>query len=420
MEALLHFAWAHRLYTELTLPLGGAKSLEIIDPGCYNTDAGADFHNAKIRLDDMVWCGDIELHTSGRDWSAHKHDQDPAYASVILHIVAQDPVPVYDLKGREVLCAQMLVPDALQQRAQYLVDHSAELPCAPLRGVLCESDRAQWLSTLLQQRLEARLEMQMRWMDLYRADRYEVLYILLMRYLGFGLNNDAMERLARSLPLRYLLKHRDKLSQLEALLLGQSGLLTSLPEQEYIVHLREEYRFLAHKYGLSPLPEGVFRLARTRPASFPMRRILQLAALLHGQDFIADLCLEARDIQGLTRAFGSRSVSPSWPIQASPLGDRLDVMSTSSIIALGINVAAPYQWLVAHLEGRTDLRKRALGLLASLPCEENRITRLMRRAGVQMQNSADSQAILELYKMYCQRKKCLFCPWGRAKIKGLR
>lgn len=416
MEALLHLIWQQRLYTTLSpTPHDTWSRLEVIDPGLYNTDAGPDFLNAKIRIDNMLWCGDIEIHQSSQEWYRHKHQHNPLYQSVILHIVVEQGAPTYDIRGRLIPSCRIVYPEELEQRALYLVHHSQELPCAPLTDMLTKIEKHDWYEELLRQRLERRLEELQKCLEQHQSDRLEALYMLLMRYFGFGLNNDAMERLARNLPLRYLLKHRDHLLQLEALLLGQAGLLKQLPEDDYVETLRKEHQFLAHKYQLAqPLPSSTFRLTRTRPASFPTRRLIQIANIIHQHNFLSDLCLEVDSERALERLFGIelryhyRASLASW--------SRIGGLSKASVRMLGVNVVVPYQYLVAMLDSRPELRERASQLLKSLVAEDNRPIRLFARAGLTATNASESQALLELYKMYCQRRKCLFCRFGRAKM----
>ncbi|MDO4692231.1 MAG: DUF2851 family protein [Porphyromonadaceae bacterium] len=416
MEALLHLIWQQRLYTSLSPTLHDTwRELEVIDTGLYNADAGPDFLNAKIRIDGILWSGDVEIHQSAQEWYQHRHQHNPLYQSVVLHLVVELGAPTYDLKGRLIPSCQMTYPEVLNQRACYLVHHSQELPCAPLTNTLTEPEWQNWYETLLHQRLEHRLNVLHDWMGRHQSDRLEALYMLLMRYFGFGLNNDAMERLARNLPLRYLLKHRDQLHLLEALLLGQAGLLSQLPQDAYTKQLRQEHQFLAHKYQLAPpLPSNAFRLTRTRPASFPTRRLVQIANLIHRHDFLSDLCLEIDSERALKRTFDVELKNTYWLSHASWSGKGR--LSETSVRMLGINVVIPYQSLVAELDSRSELRVRANQLLKSLPAEDNRPIRLFARAGLTASNASDSQALLELYKMYCQRRKCLFCHFGRAKM----
>jgi hypothetical protein len=64
------------------------QTLKILSPGTWNFEAGPDFKNAQIKLDDKILTGPIEIHTRTSDWYAHGHQYDPAYQQVILHVTA--------------------------------------------------------------------------------------------------------------------------------------------------------------------------------------------------------------------------------------------------------------------------------------------------------------------------------------------
>ena len=47
------------------LHASGGSEVEVIDPGCLNTDAGPDFFNSKIRIDGVMWAGSMSGHQIG-------------------------------------------------------------------------------------------------------------------------------------------------------------------------------------------------------------------------------------------------------------------------------------------------------------------------------------------------------------------
>lgn len=85
--------------------------IDVIDPGLHNSNAGPDFFNAKIKIDGMLWVGNIEIHDKASDWFLHSHDKDSHYDNVILHVVGKDDMPVVTSKGEIVRQMQMDIPD---------------------------------------------------------------------------------------------------------------------------------------------------------------------------------------------------------------------------------------------------------------------------------------------------------------------
>ena len=242
--------------------------------------AGPDFFAAKVRIDDLLWVGAVEIHHASSEWHQHHHDTDPAYRSVILHVVEQDNRPVAYPSGEALPTCLLMVPEELRPEAAALLSAGAKLPCADQLASVPEEERRMWLSCLSRSRLSRKVSAVRQLLERSEGDWAQTLYALFLRALGFGLNGDAMERLAFALPLHLLLKHRDQLPQVEALLLGSAGLLDYLPDEALREERQREYAFLAHKYGLTPLPQGTFRRARTRPTGLPEYRLLQLATLI--------------------------------------------------------------------------------------------------------------------------------------------
>ncbi len=78
------------------------EPIEIIDVGIPNPNAGADFSNAKIKLDNLIWAGDVEIHLRSSDWNRHQHHKNEAYNNVILHVVAECDCKIYDSNNREI------------------------------------------------------------------------------------------------------------------------------------------------------------------------------------------------------------------------------------------------------------------------------------------------------------------------------
>src|SRR5690606_37612693 len=82
-------------FSKSQLKTASGKEIEIINQGVHNLDSGPDFFNAKIKIDNQLWAGNVEIHIKSSDWYVHHHETDSAYDAVILHVVWQDDVEVY-------------------------------------------------------------------------------------------------------------------------------------------------------------------------------------------------------------------------------------------------------------------------------------------------------------------------------------
>lgn len=403
MEAFLHLIWQTKQYSALT-PVGSiaGQSIEVIDPGVLNMDAGADFFNAKVKIGGILWAGNVEIHTTASEWQRHSHYTDPAYNSVILHVVEHYDAEVFDSSGRSVPTAVLAVPESLHSKAKSLMAEHNPIACAHLLPTLPSEFVHHWLAQLLEQRLQDKLRrMHLLWQGLSKSWD-EALYHSVLYYLGHGINGEVMIRLAQRLPLKYLLWHRDNPLQVEALLIGTAGLMACLSQGERRTLMEREYQFLSHKYRLQPLEQKDWKRARMRPASLPERRLLQMAQLVCNQLWSIQALLEADGIEALRKLFGRYAVGGS---EAE--------LSPQIVDGLIINVAIPLRLLAAGELQRSELQADTYRLLKDLPLEYNKVTRLYGRLGMPMCHAADGQALLHLYKHYCQRRSCMYCPAGR-------
>ena len=409
MEAFLHYIWARRLWARL-IPMGGLRDahIEVIDPGVLNHHAGPDFFGAKIQIDDLLWVGCVEIHHASSQWYQHGHDEDPAYRSVILHVVELDNRAVQHPAGEEMPTCLLMIPEALPREPSLGYVGETMLPGTEGLRQVSEDLRRTWLACLYRARLGRKAGLVEALRHRSSGDWGQALYALFVRYLGFGLNNDAMERLAFRLPLHLLQKHRDQLLQLEALLLGTAGLLGYLPEGERRERCRQEFAFLQHKYSLEPLPAGTFRRARTRPTNLPEYRLLQLASLLTKVDLLGEELQHVSTLQALHRLL-HHPLDEAW-CGGKWRGD--GGLSLGACASLAINALLPYRraWRVAYQELRDE--PSPLQLIESLPAEENHVTRLFAETGLTPRTVLESQALLELHEGYCLRDRCSLCPFA--------
>ena len=61
-EKLIHFIWQNLLFDTNNLKDSENEAIQILQKGVINTNAGPDFTNAKIKLGDTIWAGNIEIH----------------------------------------------------------------------------------------------------------------------------------------------------------------------------------------------------------------------------------------------------------------------------------------------------------------------------------------------------------------------
>jgi hypothetical protein len=412
-EKFLQYLWQHRLFDTQNLTTDEGEAVEIINTGKANTDAGADFFNAKLKIGGTLWAGNVEIHLRSSDWHRHKHDTNKAYDSVILQAVETIDCPVFRSSGEKIPQICMKIPTAMQQRYDEL---SQQKPAVRCTGHLTQLDALfvhSFLDNLLTERLLQKSEAIFALLQESKNDWEEAFYITLARNFGFGTNSDAFERLAKSLPQTSLGKHKDNLMQLEALLFGQAGLL-EYPVDEYSITLKKEYDFLRSKFNLSPLDSSLWKLLRLRPVNFPHIRLAQFAALAHRSSKLFSKIIENPKIKQLHELFAAEP-SDYWETHylfGTKSVKRSKRLGRTAINTILINTVAPFLFCYGKIKQKSNYQDAALNLLKQLPPEKNAIVEEWAAAGIKASSAFDTQALLQLRKSYCDDKKCIYCRIG--------
>lgn len=414
-EELLHYVWKYKLLPPSSLKTIEGQKVEVIDPGMHNSDAGPDFFNAKVKIGDKVWAGNVEIHRSSDEWVKHGHQNDKAYNSVILHLSERVNALVTNQRGLRIPQCLIIVPENIRNNADYLLFSRSQIPCKKFLSTLPVPMLSSYLSALSVERLERKVN------DIYvHLERFshswdEVFYVLLTRNFGFGLNTVEFENLALSLPFRYILRHNDNLFQVEALMFGQAGMLEDdRLDDNYYNRLQKEYSFLKAKYKLKNRQGFLFKSMRARPRSFPQIRIAQLAALLQQSGRLFSLILENEELHQL-RALFQADPSDYWKThysfgKTSPKSGKQLGKASQNILL--INTVAPLLFAYGKKTDTTTYCDRAIHLLESMKPERNNVVDEFAGTGIVPRHALDSQALIQLRKEYCDTRKCLYCRIG--------
>lgn len=414
MERLMQYVWQHRLWQPAMMMTVDGRRVSVLDPGRLNTDAGPDFFNAKVRIDGHVWAGDVEIHVRASDWHRHHHDGDPAYDSVILHVVDYDDAMIRRSDGEVI--PQLRMPCAPEFHRLYsaMVSRSdIDLPCGGSIAEIPPVYMSDWMSALAYERLYTKTDRLSGLLDRLAGDWESVCYVTVARALGFGINGDPFERLALSVPRMMIGKHRDSLLTVEALLLGQSGLLPESGDS-YSQALKREYEYMAHKFGMRAPQSLGWKMARMRPANFPQRRIALLAALMTDGNRLMSRVLEVRTSDDAARLLNP-PMSEYWKHHYTfgAASERAcGAMSRASVNGLIINAIVPLMFGYGQAHDDPTLTDRAIDLLSQLPPESNSLVEMFARAGLKADNAMTSQALIQLRRAYCETHKCLYCRIG--------
>lgn len=412
----MQYVWKHRLWRSEDMVTNTGKKVRVVDPGLLNTDAGPDFFNAKIEIDGHMWVGNVEMHYRATDWKRHHHDSDKAYDSVILHVVAKDDAPVRRTNGE--LIPQLVLEVSPQFNADYasLVGATIEVPCATKIKQVPHLTIVEWVEGLAFERLHGKVERIHQLLDSFNGSWEDVCYVTLARNFGFGINNDAFERLARRTPLRLLGKHSDSVLQIEALLFGQAGMLDAQKPgmDSYYNQLCTEYAFLSNKFQLTPMEKESWKLFRIRPQNFPYRRIAMLAQFIEGGFRMMNRILDAEGEKEM-RALFEVELSGYWIKHytfGKPNERATATLSRSSIDIILINTVAPLLYAYGELTGNYEMTDKAIKLLEDLRAESNSIVSHFVAYGIDCPDALTSQALVQLKREYCDARKCIYCKIG--------
>jgi len=419
-EDFLHFIWKFGLFKREGMIADTGEKIEVMGLGEHNSDAGPDFLNTRIKIENTVWAGNTEIHLSTSDWTGHRHHNDKAYDNVILHAVYRYDRPVKRSNGEIVPTVILEFDDRLYKNYCGLIETGKGPACHPEIRRIDPLIIDVWMNSLVVERLQQKTEHIGQLLAQYRNNWEEVFYISLARSFGFGLNSIPFELTARSIPYSQLMRHRNNLKQTEALLMGQAGFLDdSVLFNMYYQDLRTEYMHLRKKYDLKPVAKHLWKFLRLRPVNFPTIRLAQFAALLNKSEGIFSRITGCSGLADLTKLFDT-AASEFWDTHytfETPSARSEKKLGNEAVNTIIINTVIPFLFIYGRMTANDDLKERALSLLTLIPPESNRIIRHWQQRGIKVDSAFCSQGIIQLNNLYCARKKCLTCSIGTQLIK---
>ena len=415
-EDFIQYLWRVKKIYLHDLKTTQGETIEIIEVGRHNTDAGPDFLDAKIKIGGILLAGNVEMHLRSSEWIKHKHQQDPAYQNVILHVVLVEDEIIFHGNKSRIPCLELRsrIPPRLSKTYLKIINNEFWIPCQHLFHKVSQIQLSLWLDRLLVERMQRKTAYIAERLTATQNDWETCFFQVLCRNFGTKVNAEPFEWLARILPLSLLAKHQDRLLHIEALLFGQAGMLEVEFTDAYPKKLKKEYQFFRKKYGLEPIHAATWKMLRLRPANFPTIRIAQLAMLIFKSRHLFSKSLATTNVKEIENMF-NLNVSAYW--QTHYLFDKETVkrkktMGRSTIHLLIINTIAPFLFIYGKKKGEQSYKDRALKLLEEIPAEQNKIITRWKELGLKPDSAYQTQALLELKNNFCDRKACLSCTVG--------
>ncbi|MBN2670011.1 MAG: DUF2851 family protein [Bacteroidales bacterium] len=414
-ENVLHYLFENKLITN--------SEFEIISPGTINLNAGPDFFNAKIKIGNTIWAGNVEIHMKASDWYVHQHQNDPAYDNIILHLVLDNDKAVFNSKGSSILTYQIKYKqEVLEQYSKW--EHTLNnIPCSDTILKLDTFNKNNFTEALAFERIEQKSK-DFEQLIFYNQNNIEEAFFQALA-MGFGghLNKIPFELLAKNTPLNTILKQKDSWMQIEAILFGQSGLLNPevghFNDDEYLNSLMNEYRFLSSKYRYKGIRAELWKFSKIRPYNFPSVKLALFASLIYHQHNIFSKVLNLSSLKDLSKIFQVEA-SDYWRNHYRPgktSKQSVKRISESTFHYLVINILVPFLYIYSQQTRQENIKARVLNWLEEMPAENNRITRIYEDYGFENMNALFSQGLIELNQKYCEQKQCLSCRLGHQMLK---
>lgn len=420
-EDFLHYVWQYKLFSLIDLKTAQKEKVIIVKSGESNQNSGPDFLNAQIKINDVLWCGNVEIHLKSSDWYLHNHENDVNYETVILHVVWEEDVAVFNKNNLQI---PTLVLEELISK--YVLVNYRKLYSKEVRWIPCEKQIVEvdsflmnnWLERLYFERLENKSELITDLLKTSKNDYEAVLFQLLAKNFGLKVNGQAFLQLIQSIDFSIIRKEQFNEETLSALLFGQAGFLEDEIEENYHKKLKKEYTYLKCKYNLLPIRNGQFQFFRMRPTNFPTIRIAQLVSLLHKHQNLFSKLMTIKKINDYYELF-SIGVSEFWKTHytfQTSSKKTLKKLTKPFIDLLLINSVIPLQFQYLKSRGELDVES-FLKLIQLLKPEKNTVISKFLELNINVNSAFESQALLELKNNYCAKKRCLQCVIGNELLK---
>lgn len=414
-EEFLYYLWKYRVFRLDALKTTCNRDVEILYPGDRNNNQGPDFTNARIVIDGTLWAGNVEIHIKSSDYFRHHHENDPAYANLVLHVVYEADMedarfPTLELKNR--------TDEYLFFRYLQFTGTKEWLACGNQITKLEAVELESWISRMTTERLEKKCKQLESIHSNTRNNWLETFYIVLARSFGFTVNNEPFEHLARKVPYTIIQKHRDQQIQVEALLFGMAGMLEEHYDESYPRQLQNEFKALRKKIDTIPLEKHIWKYHRLRPPNFPDMRIAQFAGLTGRREKLFSELFEIDVHQDLHELLDA-PVSKYWNEHyrmGVPSEIKSGVAGTDSLDGIIINAIVPTLFFYGKEKRLPEYCEKAIDILEKTKEEKNSILKRWKFIGVPAGNAARSQGLIYLEQSYCSRKGCLDCAVGRKLI----
>jgi len=415
-EDFIHYLWRYKKFEIKDLMTTKDKPIIVLSSGVPNHDAGPDFFNAQLRIDDQFWAGNVEIHLKSSDWFAHSHENDIAYDNVILHVVWEHNSEIFRKDNSEIdtlELKQYVSKEALNNYYKLFSKQQKWINCENDFGDVDEFLLSNWLERLYFERLERKSDEINVLLQKSKNDWEAVLFKMLAKNFGLKVNGESFLSISKSIDFAIFRKEGTSIQKMEALLFGQAGLLDEEKEDNYFKELKALYSYQKHKYGLNNQSVTPLKFFRLRPPNFPTIRLSQLANLYHTK---GNLFAEIFDANSIIEIYQILSISSSayWETHYTfgKVSKKTNKKITKSFIdLLLINTIIPLKFSYSKFLGKS-IDTEIIQWMSDLRSEKNSIVEKFNTLMPLSNNAMNSQALIQLKSNYCDKNNCLQCAVG--------
>ncbi|WP_027373949.1 MULTISPECIES: DUF2851 family protein [Chryseobacterium] len=411
-EKLLQYLWNYKVFKHFDFKDIEGNSVEIIHFGKWNTNAGPDFLDAKIKTNGLVLAGNIELHVRSSDWIFHNHSQDPNYKNIILHVIFLYDVEINDhtTKGIPTLELKDYIDENIITSYENLIKGSQFIACEKI--FTKEKIPVNFHDANILKKLEEKSEEFEQCLVRHKNDFEAVLFHSFAYSFGLKVNAHIFRQIAESIDYGIINKIRQNPLQLEALFFGISGWLDR-PEDMYMKLLKREFEFLKKKFTIADLQFHP-KFLRLRPPNFPTIRLSQLADLYFQHQNLFSKIIKVESADQLYEIFSSIKASEYWDFHfnfgtISKMQPK--ALSKEFIDLVLLNTVLPLKY-VYHRYHHEEAADEIIEFYRHITAEKNSVIRNWKNLGVTINNALESQSMIFHYKNYCEHKNCLACGIG--------
>jgi hypothetical protein len=412
-EKLLQYLWNFKVFKNFDFKDIEGNSVEILDFGKWNTNAGPDFLLGKIKINDLILAGNIELHIKSSDWIFHHHSKDPNYQNIILHVVLEHDIEIEELKNNNISTLELrhFIDENVIQKYEKLADSTQFIPCQDIFN----TDKIPvnfHEENILRKLQEKSLELE-KSLEQYKNNFEAVLFHSLAYSFGLKVNAFIFKQIAESIDFSIINKIRQNETQLEALLFGISGWLEH-PKDEQMQFWKREFDFIKAKFNISDLKFHP-KFLRLRPPNFPTIRLSQLASLYHQHQGLFSKIIKIKSSDELVEIFKNSKASEYWDthynFDKTSKVHQTKIVSKDFIELIILNTILPLKYTY-HKYHNEEAADEILEFYKTISPEKNSIIGNWKNLGFKIKTALESQSLIYHHKSFCEEKNCLNCSIG--------